>query len=113
MYAVGIDAGIVQHDHSTQRVAHEANRKIVNDIEQRREIENVLGDAVHGAGGPGAVAMSAQIERIDVVMLTQRARNPIPITGVVQTTVYQHQCGLVVLAVVPELELEAVGVEEM
>src|SRR5258708_4957642 len=113
VYTVGIDAGIVQHNHPTQRVAYEANRELANNVEQRGEIEDVLGDAVHGSGSPCAVAVSAQIERIDVVVLTKRARYPIPVTSVVQPAMHQHQSGLVVLAIVPELELEPVGIEKM
>src|SRR5258708_26127732 len=110
VYTVGIDAGIVQHNHPTQRVAYEANRELANNVEQRGEIEDMLGDAVHGPRGPGAVAVSAQIERIDVVVFAKRARNPVPVAGVVQPAMHQHQSGLVVLAVVPELELEAVRI---
>src|SRR5258708_9228181 len=85
VYTVGIDAGIVQHNHPTQRVAYEANRELANNVEQRGEIEDVLGHAVHGSGSPCAVAVSAQLQRIDVIMLTQPARNPIPLPADVTT----------------------------
>ena len=86
--ARGIHSAIMQNDASAERMAHEANGKIIDDIEEGGEIEDVFGYAVGGAGGPSAVAMSAQIQREDVIMLAQDARNPIPIASVVQAAVH-------------------------
>ena len=104
-HARGIHAGIMQHDDPAEGMADQADGELVDDVEQRGEIEHVLGDVVHGAGRPGAVAVSAQVERVDVVVLAQRSRHPVPVARVVQPAVDQHQRGLAVLPVVPELQL--------
>src|SRR6266478_712128 len=111
--ACGIDAAIMQNDAAAERMADQANLKIINDVEERGEIENVLGDAVGGAGRPGAVAVAAQVQREDVIVLAQDARDPIPIASVVQAAVNEHQRRLAVLTIVPELQLEAIGIEEV
>src|SRR5713226_7317756 len=111
--AGGIDTAITQNDAAAERMADEANGEIVDDVEERGEIEDVLGHTVGGAGRPGAVAVTAQIQGVDVIALAQDARNPIPVASMVQAAVDEDQGGLGVLAVVPELQLEAVGIEEM
>ncbi len=68
-HLVRIEPGVVQHDDASERVTNDADRKVVDDVEQRRQIENVFGDTIHRARRPGAVAVSAQIERVDVVLL--------------------------------------------
>ncbi len=88
-------------------------REIVDDVEERGKIENVLRHAVGGAGRPGAVAVAAQVQRVDVVVLAQDAGDPIPIASVVQAAVNENQRGFAVLAIVPELQLEPVGIEEV
>src|SRR2546422_6900565 len=85
----------------------------MNDVEQDRQIEDVFGDAVERPRGPRAVAVPAQIERVDVIVLAQGTRHPIPVPGMIQPAVNQHQRRLRVLTVVPELELQAVRIEEV
>src|SRR5882762_10385370 len=94
-------------------MADQAERKIVDDVEERGEVEDMLGDAVGGARCPGAVAVAAQIERVDVIALAEFLSYPIPIASVVERAVDENEGGLAVLTVIPELEFEAVGVEEM
>src|SRR5713101_5775816 len=94
-------------------MADQPNGEIIDDVEERGEIEDVLGHAVGSAGGPSAVAVSAQVEREDVIAFAQDPRDPIPVASVVQSAVNQHQRRLAVLAIVPELQLEAVGVEKV
>src|SRR5712672_3023476 len=94
-------------------MADQAERKIVDDVEERGEVEDMLGDAVGGARRPGAIAVAAQIERVDVITVAEFLSDPIPIAGVVERAVDQNDGRLAVLAVIPELQLEAVGVEEM
>src|SRR6185369_584108 len=112
-HAVGIDTGVVQHDDAAERMSDKADRELINDIEQRREIEYMFRDAIHGAGSPGAVAVSAQVQSVDVIMLTQGARHPVPVARVVKAAVDEHQRGLAVLAVIPELELQPVRIKEV
>jgi len=73
----------------------------------------VLGDGVSGAGSPGGVAVSAEIEGVDVIVAAEVVGDPIPIAGVVEGAVNEDERGFVVGAVVPELEFEAIGVEEV
>src|SRR6266852_2174501 len=94
-------------------MANQTNGKIVDNFEEGREVEDVLGHAVGSTGGPSAVAVSAQVEREDVIAFAQDPRDPIPVASVVQSAVNQNQRRLAVLAIVPELQLEAVGIEEV
>ncbi len=103
-----IRASIVQHHDAAQRVAHQPDREFINDVQQRREIKHVFGNAVHGARRPRAVSVAAQIKRVHVIVLAQGARYPVPTAGMVQSAVHQHQRGLSVLAVIPELQLQPV-----
>src|SRR5205807_6216658 len=94
-------------------MADQAERKVVDDVEERGEVEDMLGDAVGGARRPGAVAVASQIERVDVIAVAEFPGYPIPITCMVERAVDQNEGGLAVLAVIPKLEFEAVGVEEV
>src|SRR6266436_7798389 len=94
-------------------MADQAERKVVDDVEERGKIEDMLGDAVGGARRPGTVAVAAQIERVDVIAVAEFLGHPIPIAGVIERAVNQNESGLAVLTVIPELEFEAVGVEEV
>ena len=78
-----------------------------------RQIKNMLGNAVRGARCPPAVSVAAQIEGVHVVILTQRTRDPIPTAGMVERAVNEHERWLGVLAIIPELEFQAVGVKEV
>src|SRR5712672_4136102 len=73
----------------------------------------MFGDAVGGARRPGAVAVASQIERVDVIAVAEFLGHPIPIAGVIERAVDQNEGRLAVLTVIPELQLEAVGVEEV
>src|SRR5689334_15867549 len=90
-YAVRVRARIMQYDDATQRVSDQTNRKLIDDVQKRREVEHVLGNAVHGAWGPCAVPVSAQVERVNMVALAQGPRHPVPAAGMVQPTVDQHK----------------------
>src|SRR5712675_1478073 len=94
-------------------MADQAERKVVNDVEERGEVEDMLGDAVGGSRRPSAVAVAAQIERVDVIAVAEFLSDPIPIAGVVERAVDQNEGRLAVLTVIPELEFEAVGIEEV
>ena len=94
-------------------MADEADGEVVDYVEQGGEVQNVFANGVGCAVGPGAVAVAAEVECVDVVVVAERLRYPVPVAGVVQGAVDQNDRGLVILAVVPELELQAVGVEEV
>ena len=57
--------------------------------------------------------MSAQIERVDVIVLAQGASHPIPGASVVEPTVDQHDGRLAFLSVIPKLQLQTIRIEEM
>ena len=103
----------MEDDDAAEGMADESNWEIVDDVEERGQIQNVLGDTVHRAGCPGAVAVATQIERVDMIVLAEDACDPVPIARVVERTVHQNQRGLVVLAIVPKLEFQAIGIEEV
>jgi hypothetical protein len=111
--AVGVEAGVMKDDAAAERVADEADGEIVDDVEESGEVQDVFADSVGGAGSPTRVAVPAEVESVDVVVAAEVAGDPVPATGVVESAVDEDEGGLVVGAVVPELEFEAVGVEEM
>jgi hypothetical protein len=113
LYAVGVHASIVESDAAAEGMANEARGEIIDDVKQGGEIEDVLGDSVRRSGGPSAVAVPAEIEGVDVVLPAQRVRDPIPIARVIERAVNEDERRFAVRAVVPELELEAVGVEKV
>src|SRR4029077_12972406 len=112
LHAGRVHAGIVQDDPAAEGMADQPDRKVVNDVEERGEIENVLGDTVSGPWGPGAVAVAAQIQGVNVIALAEDLGYPVPIARVVERAVDENKGGLAVLTVIPELQLEAVRVEE-
>jgi hypothetical protein len=113
VYALRVDAGVMQDDTTTKRVADQANGKIVDDIEKGGEIENVLAYGVSSAGSPGAIPVAAKIEGVDMIVLAERARDPVPVAGMIESAMNENERGFVVLAVIPELKLEAVRIEEV
>src|SRR5580698_9822623 len=94
-------------------MTNQAYGELVDDVEQGRQIKNVFDEAVHRSWSPRAVPVTSQIERIHAVMLAQRARDPVPVAGVIQAAVDQHERGFSVLSVVPELQFQPVGVKKM
>ena len=89
--ARGIHTAIMKNDAATQGMADQANREIINDVEERGEIEHVLGDTVGSAGSPSAVAVAAQVQRVDMIVLAQNSRDPIPVARMVQAAVHEQQ----------------------
>src|SRR5579863_2965492 len=85
---VGKYARIVEDDNSSQRMANQPHWEIADDIQQDRQVKDVLGHAVHGTRRPGAVAMTAQVQSINVIVLPQGTRYPIPTAGVIQAAVH-------------------------
>jgi hypothetical protein len=57
--------------------------------------------------------VTAEIERVNVIALAQRPRNPIPVSRMIQPSVHKYQRGLVIVAIIPELQLEAIGIEKV
>src|SRR5580704_14327819 len=70
----------------------------------------MFGDAIDGAGRPGAVAMPAQVHGVDVKMLAERARHPVPVAGMIQAAMHQQERRKAILSPVPELQLQAIGI---
>ena len=62
-----IDAGIcdgLTYEEIKERMPDEPDGEFVDDVEQRRQIEHMLGDAVHCARRPRAVAVAAGATRL-------------------------------------------------
>src|ERR1700694_4941291 len=87
--------------------------KLADYIRQSRQVQHVFGNAVKRSRSPRAVSVAAQIERINVKVFTERSSHPIPVAGVVETAMHQQERRLAVLAPIPELQFEAVRVEEV
>jgi hypothetical protein len=108
LHAIWVHAGVMRHDETAERMANEVDREIVDDIEQRREVQNIFGERIHRALRLRAVAVASQIERIYVIVAAQTGGDPVPVSGVVQSTVNQDQRWFAVSAEIPELQLQAV-----
>src|SRR5436853_3263863 len=91
-------------------MSHDVDREIVYDVRQRGEIEHVLRYAVKGSWSPCTVSVASQIDRVNVEMLSQDSRNPIPISRVVESAVDQYQGRLAFLAPVPKMKLQSMRV---
>ena len=109
----GVDARKVQNNASAERMPNEANREIVDDVEQRRKIKDVLRHVVHRARRPRTVPMPSQVQRVDVVMLAKPPSYPIPVSCMIQSSMDQHQTRLIILTVIPKLQFQSIGIEEM
>src|SRR5277367_1034157 len=73
----------------------------------------MFGDRIQRSRRPPAVSMAAQIDGINMEVLAQGARHPVPIACVVQPSVNQHQCGFPLLPPVPKLQLQAMRIVKM
>ena len=94
-------------------MSDDRDRKRLDDVGQRRQVQDVLGHAVQRSRRPRAVAVPAQIQRIDVVVVSQRPRYPVPVPCVVEPAMHQDHGGLSIRAPVPKLKLQTMRVEEM
>src|SRR5215468_1034880 len=101
--AVRVQARVVQNDNATERMSDQANREVADDVQQHRKVKNMLSDAVHSAGRPGAVAVAAQVQGVDVIVRAQRSCHPVPAPGVVKAAVDKDKGRLPVLTKIPEL----------
>jgi hypothetical protein len=114
--AIRVEAGVEQGEDSTERVTDEMDGGAAQDVDEGRNIQNMFGDAVAGTGSPGAIAVTAKVHGVDVEMPAKRAGHPIPVAGVIEAAMHKKQRGeagvsaRVVLAPIPELQLEAIGI---
>ena len=69
-YFLGERAGVVERRDRAQRVADDADRILVDHVGEDREIQDVFWDAVERARSPCAVTVAAQIDGVDVIVLT-------------------------------------------
>src|SRR5205807_7442197 len=71
-----------------------------------------LGYRIDRTRRPLAVAMTAEVERVNVIVVAQRARHPVPTARVIQPAVHEHHWRFVVAPVIPVMELQAVRVKK-
>ena len=86
----GTDAGVLQDNRATERVADE--RQWIS-VEVRREGFEVgceLRRAVLAADGPIAVTMPAQVDRIDAEPIDQAVGNAVPVSRVISSAVDEN-----------------------
>ena len=67
------------------------DRRGAERFDQVGEVEHEVGDRVHAADRPGAVAVAAQVGRNDVPVVAQLARHPVPVARVIAAAVHEHQ----------------------
>jgi len=60
---------------AAKRVNDDIDRKVVDHVAQRGQVEDMFGHAVQRPWGPGDVTVPAQIERVDVI---SPCANPAP-----------------------------------
>ena len=59
----------------------------------------------------GAVPMPPQVQRVYVKILAKRSSHPVPITRVIETAMHQQERWLAILAPIPELQFQSIGIE--
>src|SRR5579871_6545849 len=94
-------------------MAHNVNREALDNIGQRGKIEHVFRDAIERAWRPCAIAVPTQVERIDVLILAQRPRHPVPAPGMIQAAVNQNHNRLAFGSPIPKLKFQPVRIEIM
>src|ERR1700687_1189536 len=72
-HSVRKGAGVSQRDYTAQRVADKGEWPRADHVAERGQIENVLGDRIDRTWRPLAVAMTAEVERENVIVVAQRA----------------------------------------
>ena len=105
--AIRVCAGILHDDRSTQGVPDKINRPVPDNVDQGREVEYVLGDAVHGPGCPTAVAVAAEIRRNHPEVVAESVGNKIPAAGVISASVDKNQIGFMVVPPIPKVKFQA------
>ena len=108
--SIGIDPRVEERDDPAKRMTHQIDRGGVDYVCECGEIKHVLRDAVECARRPLAVAVTSQVDCVNVIMLTQGSRHPIPIASVIQSAVNQDQRRLVFIAPIPKVQLQPVRV---
>jgi len=91
-------------------VPHKIDRPTSDNIDERRKIKDILRNAVHRTGSPAAVAMSTEVRCQDPEIREKGSDDPVPTARVVAAAVDKDQVRLAVIAPVPEVELQTMGV---
>lgn len=94
-------------------MADDANGFLTDNVGKHGQIEDELRHGVDSAGRPGTIAMAAKIDRVDVIIGAEGARNPVPAARVIEAAVDEQNLGVAILAVIPKLQLETIRVEEV
>jgi hypothetical protein len=110
LHSIRVDSGIEQRDDPAQRMAHEINRRCIDDVRERRKVKHMFGYAVERSRSPLTVTMPAEIYSVDVKFFAERSRYPVPVASVVQPPVNKDQRRLSLIAPIPEVEFQAVRV---
>jgi hypothetical protein len=113
LHTLRVHARVKQRHDAAERMANDIYRKCVDDIGQRRQVQDMFGDAIQCARRPRAVAVPAQIERVDVIIVAQGAGDPIPASRVIETPMHQKHGGFAVRSPIPELQFETVRIKIM
>jgi len=83
------DAGVLETDPSAHGMTDDRERVVVDGVRQGLDIKHELRHAVLPAHGPIAVAVAAEVGRVDGVAADQRSGDAVPVAGVVAAAVDQ------------------------
>ncbi len=102
----GADGGVLEGDGAAEGVADEGEGIAVEGLAQGGHVEDELGQAVLAADGPLAVAVAAQVDGVDGVVVLEGEGHTVPVAGVVAAAVDEEQgrVGLVAPDDVVQLE---------
>jgi hypothetical protein len=82
----------------------------VDDVRKRREIEYVFTDAVKRSRRPLAVSVASKINGVDVKLFAKGPGYPVPVASMIQTSVNKDERRLALIAPIPEVKFQPVGV---
>ena len=105
--ALGDGAGVLERDGAAERVADDGERRAFDLVDEGGDVERELGDRVHAADRPGAVAVAAKVRRVDGIAVDETFGDEVPVAGVVLAAVDQEQRRLTAIAPDDVVELHA------
>jgi hypothetical protein len=82
-----IEAGVAQGNGTSERVGDDGHRGHLGLKQELGDVVDVVQLVVAAADHPLRVTMSAQIRRDDVIVVSERLRDPVPVPAVIPTTV--------------------------
>src|SRR6185312_17359635 len=82
-YVFGIDAGIAERDVPAEGMGDDRDGRQLLLMDQLREVIEVIRHCVMARGGPGGIAVAAQVRGDDVIVVAQGRGDPVPVAAMV------------------------------